>query len=220
MVDRPASQAEVVGRQPSRPPTGTPMDFPLELRFKILAIASQISVTDANGNTLCYVKQKAFKLKEAVTVYSDASQATALYRITADRIIDIAARYAIEDATTGAQLGTLQRHGMRSFWRAHYELHRDGQPAYQLREENPWTKVADNMFGQIPVLGMFTGYLFHPAYRLTRAGTDQAVLRVVKRPALFEGVYRLEEQAPLSDDEQRLGLLAILMMLLLERSRG
>lgn len=196
------------------------MDFPLELRFKILAIASQISVSDANGKVLCYVKQKAFKLKEAVTVYSDASQTRALYRISADRIIDIAARYSIEDAGSGAQLGVLQRHGMRSFWRAHYEIHRDGQSAYALREENPWTKVADNMFGQIPVLGMFTGYLFHPAYRLTRAGTDEAVLRVVKRPALFEGVYRLEELEPLGDDEQRLGLLAILMMLLLERSRG
>lgn len=196
------------------------MNFPLELRFKILAIASQISVTDAVGQMLCYVKQKAFKLKEAVTVYSDASQATALYRISADRIIDIAARYTIEDSATGAQLGVLQRHGMRSFWRAHYELHRDGAPAFTLREENPWTKVADNMFGQIPVLGMFAGYLFHPAYALTRTGSEERVLRVVKRPALFEGVYQIEQLVPVSDEEQRLGLLAILMMLLLERSRG
>ncbi len=196
------------------------MNFPLELRFKILAIASQISVTDAAGQMLCYVKQKAFKLKEAVTVYADASQATALFRITADRIIDIAARYTIEDSATGTPLGVLQRHGMRSFWRAHYELHRDGQSAFTLREENPWTKVADNMFGQIPVLGMSTGYLFHPAYVLTRTGTEQRILRVVKRPALFEGVYRIEQLVPVSDEEQRLGLLAILMMLLLERSRG
>ena len=39
------------------------MRFPLDLRFKIVAIAPQISVTDASGALLLYVKQKAFRLK-------------------------------------------------------------------------------------------------------------------------------------------------------------
>ena len=196
------------------------MNFPLELRFKILALASQISVTDARGQVICYVKQKMFKLKEAVTVFSDASQTTPLFRIAADRIIDISAQYRIEDAS-GAELGVVQRHGMRSFWRAHYEVHRGGQLAFTLREENAWVKVADHFLGQLPVVGILSGYLFHPAYILTRGdGNGEAVLRVEKRPALFEGVYRVEQKSPASDDDQRLGLLSILMMALLERQRG
>ena len=74
------------------------MDFPLEARFKLLAIASQISVTDAHDALLYYAKQKAFKLKEAVTVYADEEQTRPLYRIAADRVLDISARYRIEDA--------------------------------------------------------------------------------------------------------------------------
>lgn len=195
------------------------MNFPLELRFKILALASQISVTDARGQVLCYVKQKMFKLKEAVTVFSDSSQQTTLFRIAADRVIDISAQYRIEDAS-GAELGVLKRHGMRSFWRAHYEITRSGQAAFTIREENAWVKVADGLLGQLPVVGLLSGYLFHPAYLVTRTGSDQVVLRVVKQPALFEGVYRIDEQAPSSEEDQRLVLLAILMLALLERSRG
>lgn len=37
------------------------MDFPLDARFKLLAIASQVSVTDAFGTPVFYAKQKAFK---------------------------------------------------------------------------------------------------------------------------------------------------------------
>ena len=49
---------------------------------------------------------------------------------------------------------------------------------------------------------------FHPAYLLTRGDNNgELVLRVEKRPALFEGVYRIEQKAAASDEEQRLGSL-------------
>lgn len=195
------------------------MNFPLEIRFKILALASQITVTDSLGLVLCYVKQKLLKLKEEVTVFSDSSQQTVLFRINADRIIDISARYRIDDAS-GAELGVLQRHGMRSFWRAHYELHRGGQPAFTLQEEKVWVKFVDGLIGEIPIVGMLTAFYFHPAYLLRRHGSDEVVLRLVKRPSLFEAKYQVEQLAPASDEDQRLGLLAMLMLVLLERTRG
>jgi hypothetical protein len=195
------------------------INFPLDLRFKIVAIAPQISVTDATGQLICYVKQKAFKLKEAVTVFSDAAQTRPLYRIAADRVLDISAQYHIED-TTGAPLGTVQRRGMRSIWRAHYEIHRNGAPAFVMQEENPWVKLIDGVVGEIPLVGLLTGYILHPAYRATRAGTGDVVLRVVKKPALFEGRYTVDRVGTLSDDEERLVVLGTVMLLLLERSRG
>ena len=195
------------------------MLFPLDLRFKLVAIASQIAVRDATGHLLCYVKQKAFKLKEAVTVYGDEAQTRPLYRIGADRVIDISAQYQIEDMA-GATLGVVKRHGMRSFWRTHYEAFRDGRPVLAIREENPWVKLADGLFTQLPILGMFAGYLFNPTYVVTHADTGTAVLRVVKQRAFLEGRYRIDAVAPTSDDDERLAVLSILMMLLLERQRG
>ena len=71
------------------------MLFPLEFRFKLIALASQIFVRDANGSLVAYVRQKLLKLKEDVVVYGDTEQTRPLYRIRADRIIDIGARYTI-----------------------------------------------------------------------------------------------------------------------------
>lgn len=39
------------------------MSYPLTLRFKILAVARQLSVFGADQRLLMYAKQKAFKLK-------------------------------------------------------------------------------------------------------------------------------------------------------------
>jgi hypothetical protein len=197
------------------------MRFPLDLRFKIVAVAPQISVTDASGALVFYVKQKAFKLKESVTVFQDEAQTRPLYQMTADRVLDISAQYRIEEVG-GAPLGVLQRHGMRSFWRAHYEAHRGGVPVLAVREENPWVKVLDGFLSEIPIVGLFAGYVLHPAYRMTRAGPRQAVdvLRAVKRPAFLESRYAIEQLEPLPDGDQPLAVLSLLMLLLLERSRG
>lgn len=195
------------------------MNFPLELRFKLLAIAQQIAVRDSSGQLLCYVKQKAFKLKEAVTVFGDEAQTRPLYKIEADRVFDISAKYHIEDMA-GQPVGMIKRHGMRSFWRTHYEVQRDDRHIFDIREENPWVKVADGFFSEIPVVGMLSGYLFHPAYRVVDSVTGNTVMRAEKRAAFFEGLYTIESLGPMSDDDARLGMLSILMMLVLERQRG
>jgi hypothetical protein len=193
--------------------------YPLDLRFKLIAIASQIFVRDATGSLRYYVRQKAFKLKEAVTVFADEAQRTPLYRIAADRVLDISARYHIT-SEAGRTLGVLQRRGMRSLWRAHYEIQRDDRVHFVVEEENPWTKLVDGLVGEIPIVGIFTGYLLHPAYAVMRADGGQRVLRIVKQPALFEGRYRIERIAPLEGEEEELAVLALLMMVLLERTRG
>ena len=73
--------------------------------------------TDAAGNSVFYVKQKLFKLKENIQVFRDESQSQLLFTIQADRIIDWSAKYHIRD-TAGNELGAVRRHGMKSMWRA------------------------------------------------------------------------------------------------------
>jgi hypothetical protein len=195
------------------------MDFPLDLRFKLLAIASQMSLTDRSGRLLWYVKQRALKLKESVSVYADAGQSRALYRMKADRVFDVSAQYHIEDESA-APIGILLRHGIRSLWRAHYELHRASQRLLVIQEERPWIKLLDSLLDAIPIMGMFTGYVLHPAYLVKRVDTDAVVMRVSKQPAFFEGRYQIERVSKLDDDTERLAILGVLMMLLLERQRG
>lgn len=196
------------------------LNYPLQLTFKIAAFAPQIRVTDASGNLVFYVKQKLFKLKEAVGVFADEAQTQKLYEINADRVIDFSARYSFTD-TQGQSLGAVKRQGMKSLFKAHFDVFQDGsdQPALTIQETNPWTKFFDALFSQIPIVGMFSGYVFHPVYEVARPD-GAAVMTLKKQPAFFEGKFTIEKQAEVSDDEERRIMLSVLMMLLLERMRG
>lgn len=195
------------------------MNYPLDLSFKLLALANQISVTDAQGNLLFYVKQKMFKLKEAVTIFADKEQMQPLFKINADRVIDISARYHITD-TNGRELGSVKRQGMKSLWRARYDIFDgDGNPSFNISEENPWVKVIDALVGEVPIVGMFTGLMFNPTY-VVKNKHDAIIMRFKKQPSMFESKFRLESLIPISPEEEQRTVLSVLMMVLLERRRG
>lgn len=109
---------------------------------------------------------------------------------------------------------------MKSLWKAHYDIFDETHNAnLTIREENAWIKVFDSLLGEVPVVGMFSGYLFHPAYLVQRAdGTT--IMRLEKQPAFLEGKFRIDKQAEMSQDEETRALLSLIMMILLERSRG
>ncbi len=194
------------------------MNYPLQVSFKILAIAQQLSVVEPSGNLVCYVKQKAFKLKEAVTVFADQEQTQPLYTINANKILDFSASYQFADRT-GAPLGSVRRRGMKSLWKAHYDIYDGETPIMTINEESAWTEVFDSLLGEVPLLGMFSGYFFHPAY-LVRRPDETVVLRMQKQPAFFEGKFVIEKHAEMNEREELRALLSLIMMILLERRRG
>ncbi|MFM8439652.1 MAG: hypothetical protein ACKN97_00015, partial [Acidobacteriota bacterium] len=158
------------------------MKFPLSFNFKLLAIASQIYVSDADGHSVAYVKQKLMKLKEHVEVFSDDTQTSRLFDIRADRVIDFSAKYNFADAS-GVELGSVRRRGMRSIWKASYEVFDgSGNQVGTISEENVYVKIFDSLLAEIPIIGMVTGYFLNPSYLLSRTdGTPIARLR--KMPA-------------------------------------
>jgi hypothetical protein len=196
------------------------LNYPLQINFKVLAIAQQLSLTDATGNLIFYVKQKAFKLKEAVTVFADEQQTRPWFHINADRVIDFNANYSFVDYT-GKLFGSMRRQGRRSLWKAHYEIF-DGynpHPVAIFKEENPWAKVFDAMLGEIPVLGIFTGYLFHPSYLISRVD-GMPFMRLKKHASFIGRRFSIDKLAHLEQTEEQRILLGIMMMVLLERARG
>lgn len=197
------------------------MQYPVTFRFKLLAFSPQIYVTDASGKTICYVKQKLFRFKEKVEVFTDDSRKQLLATIEADRIIDWSARYTFK-SPTGQVLGAIGRRGMKSLWRAHYDVFAPGDqaPSFAIQEENPFAKMLDGMVGQIPVVGIFAGYMLHPKYLATRVNGNAPTLRLTKQSALFEGRFELSQAGQADEGEQLALLLAFLMMNLLERARG
>lgn len=196
------------------------IQYPLTLSFKILALASQATVTDATGRTVLYTKQKLLKFREHVEIFTDNSRSSLLAEIKANKVIDWSARYFSTDAN-GSPIGSVGRRGWRSIWKAHYEAFNPGDdvPDFSIQEENAWVKVADSFLGEIPILGMFSGYFFHPSYLATRTNGGPA-MRMTKQAAFFEGRFQIEKLTDLTPREELNLFLSFLMLVLLERKRG
>ncbi|MCB1095487.1 MAG: hypothetical protein KDN22_07890 [Verrucomicrobiae bacterium] len=195
------------------------MNYPLQLSFKIMALASQIYVRDSGGGEICYVKQKMFKLKEAVQVFTDSTRSNELCEIKADKIIDFSATYSFID-TQGKTFGAVRRKGMRSLWKAHYQITQSSDVEFEINEENGWIKVLDGLLGEIPLIGFLSGYFLHPTYVATRSIDGTPVMRVTKVPAFWEGRFKIEKLADIDEREELNLLMGFMMMLLLERRRG
>ena len=194
------------------------LQYPLTLTFKFWALAPQILVTDASGKVVFYIRQKLFKLKEAIGVFADAEQTQLRYEIKADRILDFSARYGFTDAYQ-REIGAVKRRGWRSIWRARYDIFNQDEVAFTISEKNPWVKVMDSLFAEIPVLGLFTGYVFNPSYLISRP-EGSVVMRLEKQPAFFSRIFTIKKTDRLDEQEEISILLSLLMMILLERRRG
>jgi len=195
------------------------LSFPIKFVFQISTFSNDFTATDATGKTVAFVKQKLFKLKEDILIYDDETKSKVIFKIKADRWIDFSAAYSFTDAE-GAELGKIARKGWASIWKAKYELIDQHQKMqYHIREENAWVKVLDGLLGQIPILSMFTGYLFNPSYIVTDL-QGKNVARLKKEASFFGRKFEVSKLTDIDlDDEQRI-ILGLMMMILLERRRG
>ena len=194
------------------------MNYPLDLRFKIVTIGTRIRVTDATGRQVAYARKKKFKLKENVRVYEDEGQSRLLFRMKADRMIDFSARYAIS-GPDGHPIGAVGRQGMKSLWSSSYVLaDASSEQAGSIHEEDAWVKVLDGLMESVPFGDALGGMFFNPAYLVNLRGRD--ALRIKKQRSILESSFRIEKLAEFSTDEEDLMLAGIIMMVLLERDRG
>ncbi|NRB61347.1 MAG: hypothetical protein HRU50_15600 [Winogradskyella sp.] len=196
------------------------INFPINLVFNIGTIANDFSATDANNKTIAYVKQKLFKLKEDVLVYSDENKSQINYTIKADRWIDFSAAYSIKDERTKKELGKIARKGWRSLWKAEYDIIDQHQkPQYKIKEKSALTRLLDSLFGEIPILSFFTGYLFNPTYLVTD-NYNNVIVEMKKEPSFFGRKFSITKNRDIDQDDQERVILSLMMMVLLERRRG
>jgi len=192
------------------------LNYPLTMSFKVIAFNPQVKITDASGQTVLYVKQKALALKEAIKVFSDEGQKNELYNMKANKIIDFSAQYNITGPGGTTPIGAVKRQGMRSLWKATYNIvDPAGGEVGLIHEENPLIKVIDAIVGEmIPFVNMF----INPAYLVDLRG--QNVLYLKKQPAFMEGKFILQKRGNFSDADEAILLPSVIMMLMLERMRG
>ena len=193
--------------------------FPVELTFKIGTLANDFVAHDATGSTVAYVRQKMFKLKEDIEIFSDESRTRLVFRIQADQWLDWSTAYNFTNAL-GRGIGKVARKGWASLWKAHYDIiDQNDQLQYHIREENAWVKVIDGAIGDIPVLSFFTGYLFNPSYIVTDTN-DNPIAKLTKEPSFWGRRFTIHQLGDIDTDDDDRIMLSLMMMILLERRRG
>jgi hypothetical protein len=194
------------------------LNYPLELTFKIAAIGTRVRVVDAAGRQVAHLRKKKFGLKEDVRVYEDEDQSRPLFRISADRVVDFGASYAVSDPD-GRPLGAVRQQGVRSIWKSSYKVSdRNGETISVIHEENPFVKVLDSLVEAIPLADALGGLFFNPAYLVDLGG--ETTLRMQKERSVFESRFRLYKLGDFSEDKGDPLLAKLMIVSLLERDRG
>lgn len=195
------------------------IQFPVQFTFKIGTLSNDFLVEDAMGNDIGYVRQKMLKMIDEVVVYDNDLKSNILFTIKANKWIDFSATYTFTNHL-GQEIGRIGRKGWASIWKARYEIFDEkANQDLLIQEENGWIKVADAVLSEIPILGLFTGYLFNPSYIVTRPdGTE--VIRLKKQASLVGRRFLLEKLNNFEPGEEERVILVLMMMILMERRRG
>ena len=122
------------------PPPLVPFQHPSYLVrrkvFKLLGGA--FHVFDPAGNVVLYSKQKAFKLKEDIRIYTGEDMGTEVLTIRTDQVIDLGATYHVHDSQQGGvRVGSLKRKGLKSMLRDEWViLDSSGQEVGSIQEDS------------------------------------------------------------------------------------
>jgi hypothetical protein len=85
------------------------------VRRRILTLfGSAIDILSSDGQLILFCRGKAFRIKQDMRVYSDASRSRELLNIRARQWLDFSAAYDVTDSSSGHIVGTLKRRGWHS----------------------------------------------------------------------------------------------------------
>ena len=88
------------------------------IRRKVFSfLGAKFHIYDADDKLIGYSKQKAFKLKEDIRLYTDETMDEERLIIQARKAIDFSAAYDVVDSKKDKKIGALQRKGLKSILR-------------------------------------------------------------------------------------------------------
>ena len=196
------------------PPPLVPFQHPSYLVrrkvFKLLGGA--FHVFDPAGNVVLYSKQKAFKLKEDIRIYTGEDMDTEVLTIRTDQIIDLGATYHVHDSQQGGvRVGSLKRKGLKSMLRDEWViLDPSGQEVGIIQEDS----VALALMRRLMV-----GWLSPQKYYGTIGNNPVSVFTRNFNPLVSKMSldFTMDTQGQL---DRRLGIAAVIMLLAIDGKQG
>ena len=176
-------------------------------RRKVLALlGAQFHIYDPMDNVIAFVKQKAFKLKEDIRVYSDESMTRELLLIRARSMLDFSAAYDVNESESGKKLGALRRKGFSSMLRDSWEIL---DPT-----DEPIGRISEDSMG-MALLRRFLSNLIPQRYRFEAHGQTVGTVRQLFNP--FVHKFEVDFSSDINRMLPReLGLAAVILLLAIE----
>jgi uncharacterized protein YxjI len=168
---------------------------------------SSFRILGRDGSLHFFVKQKAFKIKEEITIFADEGQTQPMLRIRARSALDFSATYDVVDAASGERIGACRREGLKSILRDSWLILGDGDaPIAKLQEDSGVMALLRRFFPIIP-----------QTFHISVDGQDVGYIK--QRFTFFRLTYDVDfSRSPL---DPRLGVAITVLLLAIEgRQKG
>lgn len=112
------------------------------LRRKFFKLAgAAFYILDEKGGMVAYCKQKAFRIREDVRIYTSEACTEELLRIGTTQVIDFSAAYQVT-LPTGERIGEFRRQGIKSMLRDTWQvLDGEGKQIAEITEDSGWAAM-------------------------------------------------------------------------------
>jgi uncharacterized protein YxjI len=184
------------------------------IRAKVFDLVPQFFVTDAQGQMAGYCRQKLFKFREEIILYTDRSRETELLRIKARQIIDFGATYDIK-LPNGQAIGSLRRKGLKStFVRDEWMVFDEhGAQIGTLQEDSAFRALVRRF---VDYAAVFMPQKFHLR---DSSGAEVAVFRQHFNPLVFKMSVAVVNDHEQLDDLMLIGI-GVLTAIIEGRQKG
>jgi uncharacterized protein YxjI len=179
-------------------------------RRKLLkAFGGAFHVKDDSGETVMYSTQKAFKLREDMSVWASEKQERELLRISTPHVLDWGATYYVVDVTTGEEVGAIARKGLKSVVRDEWIFLSGEQEEIGMLTESGWARALVSRFLR-----------FVPQKYVIRAGDGREISTVKQHFNPFILKYTMDIQDPYPPIDRRLLIAMGILLCAIEGRQG
>jgi uncharacterized protein YxjI len=156
------------------------------------------------GELAFFVKQKAFKIREQITVFADEGMSDARLAIQARQRLDISATYDVTEVASGEKVGALQRKGLKSIFMDEWSiLDNDDAVIGSIKEASALMAILSRIIKLIP-----------QTYNINLGETQAGVIKQRFNP--FQLAYDVDFGTGDASVDPRLGVAAVVLLLAIE----
>lgn len=180
-------------------------------RRKVFTLfTGKFHIYDLSENLIAYVEQKAFKLKEDITVFADEEKQNPLLNIKAQQIIDFSAAYTVTEVASGEVVGHLKRKGFKSILRDEWTIADvSGQEIGRIQEDS----------ALLATIRRFLTNLIPQSYNVEIHGQPSGTFKQNFNPFVMKLNVDLRAD-PGRQFDRRLALAAVVLLLAIEGRQG